>query len=134
MTITETEAFILDCIKQNISVANMVRKRGCDDSCITKAITKLIRKGIIVRVSTGKYEILNDNVTVRTKREPVPKTAQGRKDKPDNLVKLMVVPLTEEQKLYADGHKKQMTRSQLAKRLGVPKMQLNFYLGGNDAS
>jgi DNA-binding phage protein len=58
----------------------------------------------------------------------------NREQKPDKLIAtLTTVNLTDEQKQYIDGHRKlldrgKITRSTIAKKLGITRLMLNHYL------
>ncbi|MFD1955977.1 hypothetical protein ACFSL6_17815 [Paenibacillus thailandensis] len=91
---------------------------------VMTAIKTLLDKGLIYREGNKKhYQFYWTDVPYQVSEE-----VKHCHRMPDLLIQNALSELTDEQKYYIRHHRKRMTRSQLAKKLGISKLALTLYL------
>ncbi|MGO4376218.1 MarR family transcriptional regulator, partial [Paenibacillus sp. MCAF20] len=129
--VSAMQAAVIDAVKEKpgIQYDELLEATGLTKGSLSSTLKRLVgRKSIDRKGKKRNYKffpILMEYVIVKSAevRNPPPKEIEV----PPDLAAIAAFELTEDQKLYIKGHM-HIPRSELARRLGVPKLELNFAL------
>lgn len=129
--LTPLQASIMTVIDANpgISFKEIVSQSSITINCGSGTIRGLIKKKMIIREGTThkfKHYSVGIAYEVIKKAEPIATDVMQSKVDPE-LLKAASFQLTDDQRLYLDNHR-HLSRSELARKLGIPKLELNFVM------
>lgn len=135
--LTEKEAWVFQLLSTHKTQREIRKETGLKVEQIANYLRRFVRLGMVERVgSPRRYRYRSLNVPfelIQSRERTAPRPAEAKAPSLNEefiheMLKSAIIPLTEDQRTRLQENKNTMSRKQLARDLGISKVQLNFEL------